>query len=125
MKQFDFDNDPKITSGFKIPEGYFETFENKIMELLPEKEVKVISIFQTRRFWFSAVAVILILCISIPMYFSYTTNANLTPEDYLAYDSSITTEDIAEHLTDDDITAIEESLNLYDLETTNYVNDYL
>ena len=27
MKRFDLDNDPKIDSGFKIPEDYFEQFE--------------------------------------------------------------------------------------------------
>jgi hypothetical protein len=45
MKQFDLDNDPKIDSGFRIPENYFEQFEAKIMSQLPEREVKVISLF--------------------------------------------------------------------------------
>ncbi len=131
MKQFDLDNDPKISSGFNIPEDYFETFENKIMEQLPlikklpEREVRVISIFKTRKFWLSAVAAVLVLGISIPMYFSYTKTVYLTTEDYLAYDTNCTTEDIAEQLTDDDVTVIEKSLNLYDLETTNYANEYL
>jgi hypothetical protein len=131
MKQFDLDNDPKISSGFNIPEDYFETFENKIMDnlplmkQLPEKEVKVISFFKTRKMWFSGVAAVLVLSILIPVYFSYTKTNYLTTEEYLAYDTNCTTEDIAEQLTDDDINEIEESLNLYDQETTNYANDYL
>jgi hypothetical protein len=131
MKQFDIDNDPKISSGFNIPEDYFEKFENKVMDKislmkqLPEEEAKVIPIFKTRKFWFYAVAAVLVLSISITLYFSNTKTDYLTTEDYLAYDTNCTTEDIAEQLTDDDIVAIEKSLNLYDQETTNYANDYL
>ena len=35
------------------------------------------------------------------------------------------TEDIIDNLSDDDITAIEESLDLYDQDTKNYAKEYL
>jgi hypothetical protein len=125
MKQFDLDNDPKIDSGFRIPENYFEQFEAKMMSQLHEKEVKVISIFETRRFWFSAVAAVFVIGLFTTMYLNNTKTENISTEDYLACATTISTEDIIENLSDDDITAIEESLDLYDQDTQNYAKEYL
>ncbi|WP_394759650.1 hypothetical protein [Flavobacterium sp.] len=125
MKQFDLNNDPKIDSGFRVPENYFEQFEAKIMSQLPEREVKVISLFKTRKFWFSSVAAVFVIGLFITMYLNNTKTEDISTEDYLAYETSITTEDIIEHLSDDDITMIEKSLELYDQETENYAKDYL
>ena len=125
MKQFDLDNDQKIDSGFRIPENYFEQFEAKMMSQLPKKEVKVISIFETRKFWFSAVAVVFVISLFTTIYLSNNTNENISAEDYLACQTTISTEDIIDNLSDDDITAIEESLDLYDQETKNYAKEYL
>jgi hypothetical protein len=125
MKQFDLENDDKINSGFKIPEHYFEQFENKIMNQISEKEVKVISLFEKRKFWLSAVAAVFVVGFLTVTYLNFSQNDQIIAEDYLAYDSSITTEEIAEHLTDEDINKIEESLNLYNDETTNYEKEYL
>jgi hypothetical protein len=125
MKQFDLDNDPKIDNGFRIPENYFEQFEAKIMSQLPEKEVKVISIFETRKFWFSAVAAVFVIGLFTTMYLNNIKTENISTEDYLACATTISTEDIIENLSDEDITAIEESLELYDQETKNYAKEYL
>ncbi|WP_395046044.1 hypothetical protein [Flavobacterium sp.] len=125
MKQFDLDNDPKINSGFRIPENYFEQFEAKMMSQLPKKEVKVISIFETRKFWFSAVAAVFFIGLFTTMYLNSAKTENISTEDYLACQTTISTEDIIENLSDDDITAIEESLDLYDQDTQNYAKEYL
>jgi hypothetical protein len=125
MKQFDLENDDKINSGFKIPDDYFNQFESKIMNQISEKEVKVVSIFERRKFWLSAVAAVFAVGILTTVYLNFNQNDSIIAEDYLAYDNSITTEEIAEHLTDDDINKIEESLNLYDNETTDYAKEYL
>jgi hypothetical protein len=125
MKQFDLNNDPKIDSGFRFPENYFEQFEAKIMSQLPEREVKVISLFKTRKFWFSSVAAVFVIGLFTTLYLNSATNENINTEDYLAYDTTITNEDIIENLSNDDITAIEESLDLYDQDTKNYAKEYL
>ena len=125
MTQFDLDSNPKINSGFKIPENFFEQFEAKIMNQISEKEVKVISIFETRKFWLSAVAAVFVIGLFTTMYLSNNTNENISTEDYLACQTTISTEDIIENLSDDDITAMEESLDLYDQETKNYAQEYL
>lgn len=125
MKQFDLDNDPKIDSGFRIPENYFEQFEIKMMNQLSQKEVKVISIFETRKFWFSAIAAVFVIGLFTTMYLNNTKTENISNEDYLACATTISTEDIIENLSDDDITAVEESLDLYDQDTKNYAKEYL
>jgi hypothetical protein len=125
MKQFDLDNDPKIDSGFRIPENYFEQFEAKIMSQLPEREVKVISLFKTRKFWFSSVAALFVIGLFTTMYLNNIKTENISTEDYLACATTISTEDIIDNLSDDDITAIEESLDLYDQDTKNYAKEYL
>ena len=125
MKQFDLDNDPKIDNGFRIPENYFEQFEAKIMSKISEKELKVISIFETRKFWFSAVAAVFVIGLFTTMYLNNIKTENISTEDYLACATTISTEDIIENLSDEDITSIEESLDLYDQDTKNYAKEYL
>lgn len=126
MKKFDLHNDPKIEPGFKIPEHYFENLEDRIMNQLPEPEVKVISLWQRKSFWISGIAVALV--ISLGTLFYYNQQNTLTTEasqEYLAYTDYLTAEDIAYHLTDEDITTIEKDLGLYDSESETYVNEYL
>ncbi|EMY3477121.1 hypothetical protein AAIP31_000308 [Flavobacterium psychrophilum] len=125
MKYFDFDNGTKTDNGFKIPEHYFEQFETKMMNCVLEKEVKVISVFVTRKFWFSAVAAVVVFGLCTTLYLNKLNTKGISTEDYLAYATTISTEDIIEHLSDDDITKIEESLNLYDPEITNYAKECL
>ena len=96
MKQFDLDSNPKINSGFRIPENYFEHFEAKIMNQISEKEVKVISNFETRKFWLSAVAAVFVIGLFTTMYLSNNTKENISVEDYLAFQTTISTEDIIE-----------------------------
>jgi hypothetical protein len=125
MKPFELNNSPKIEPGFKIPEGYFENFENKIMNQISEKEVKVISIFQKRKFWYSAVAAVFILGISIPMYLNFTQKNDVITDEFLAYDSTITSDDIAKYLTESDIAELEKTINIYDDQTKNYIEEYI
>ena len=43
MKTIKIENEPKIKTGFTVPENYFEDFSAKMRQQLPEKEPKVIS----------------------------------------------------------------------------------
>ncbi|MCL9805267.1 hypothetical protein NAT51_07030 [Flavobacterium amniphilum] len=128
MKKFDLHNDPKIESGFRIPDDYFDSFENRIMQqvLAEEKETKVIAVWQRQSFWISSVAAVFVLSFGIWMYFvQNNAETTLSTSDYLAYESDLTTEDIATHLTDEDIASIENEMNLYDAATETYINEYL
>ncbi len=126
MKQFDLHNDPKIETGFKIPEHYFENFEDRLMQQLPEQEVRVVSLWQKRTRWISAVAAVFVLGFGLWLYNNNrNTELEAGTELYLAYQNDITTEDIAAQLTDDDIATIEKELGLYGTESEAYVNEYL
>lgn len=126
MKQFDLHNDPKIETGFKIPEYYFENFEDRLMQQLPEQEVRVVSLWQKRTRWISAVAAVFVLGFGLWLYNNNrNTELEAGTELYLAYQNDITTEDIAAQLTDDDIATIEKELGLYGTESEAYVNEYL
>ena len=125
MKEFDLENNQKIESGFKIPDQYFESLEFKIMDQITNNPVKVISLFETRKFWIGSVAAILLIAITALLYFNNSEISNTNTEEYLTYQTNLSTEDIVEHLTDDDILKIEASLNLYDAETVQYAKKYL
>ena len=103
MKDFKLDNEPKITSGFTTPDGYFDTFPDKVLAKLPFKqEPKVISIFSSRKTWYFAAAAVLILMLSIPLYNNYCTQQeeidSATLENYIAYQSNISEQQIVDLL---------------------------
>ena len=128
MKKLDLHNEPKITPGFKIPEAYFDCFEDRLMQKLaiPEKEEKVVRLWQRQTFWLTAVAAVFSITLGIWMYFNQTAVENNTSvQEYLAYQNDITAEDIALHLTHEDILALETELNSFDYTTEKYINESL
>lgn len=97
MKTFKLDNEPKIDSGFKTPENYFEDFSANLIQKLPKEPIaektKVISIFRRRKTVITAIAAILVLALMIPI--AYRTNISnkevdeATLENYLAEESNL------------------------------------
>jgi len=134
MKEFKLDNEPKITSGFKAPDGYFENFENAVMTKLTEKETTVIDLF-TRRKWVVAIAAIFVIALSIPIVNQISTSTTkidaVQLENYLAEQSSLAEDDIVELLDHDKIQQIKLELNVdsYELEetllTSSNLEDYI
>lgn len=117
----------KITTGFKIPEHYFEQFEAKMMEKIPvQKEVKVVSLFYKKQVWISSIAALLLLTIAIPVYFNMAKESSLdaiTIENYLSQQNVGTTE-LTQHLTDEDISSLENNLSLNTI-NSDALEDYL
>lgn len=97
MKTFKLDNEPKIDSGFKTPDNYFDNFSVNLMQKLPmepiSQETKVISIFRKRKSIFMAAAAVLVLAIMIPIaYKANTTNKEVdtaTLENYLTQETNL------------------------------------
>lgn len=118
MKEFKLDNEPKITSGFTIPEGYFDTFSDKVLAALPKPESKVISISNPRKNWYYAAVAILALSLTIPIYNKYAANKeevdSVTLENYLAYQSNISEDEIVNLLEPEDLEKIKVDLNVDD-----------
>ncbi|MES2811778.1 MAG: hypothetical protein V4670_04840 [Bacteroidota bacterium] len=126
MKHFDLENDKKIDTGFKIPDQYFDSFEDRLMHILPQEEKEVITLWQRKSAWISSVAAVFIVAFGTWTYFANQSADDLTvSQEYLAYESDITTEDIAQHLTNEDISALETELNTFDSKTEKYITEYL
>lgn len=134
MKEFKLDNEPKITSGFKVPEGYFERLENSVLQKITEKETPVYTLF-TKRNWFIAAAAVFVIALSIPivnyMNASTSTIDQVQLETYLTEQSNLSEDDIVELLDEEKIQKIELelSVNTSELEeallTNSNLEDYL
>ena len=109
MKDFKLDKHPKINSGFKTPEHYFDDFSEKLMLQLPKEESKVISIFSKRKNWMYACAAVLVLALSIPFVYQNQNNEidDATLENYLALNSGITDVELIDLLHEEDINQID------------------
>lgn len=117
MKEFKLENKPKIESGFKTPEHYFENFSEKLMQNLPANEPKVISIFQRRKRALMIAAAILIMALMVPILYNTTANKELdeaTLENYLSYQTNMTQFDLINALESDDIDNINTTIALED-----------
>jgi len=135
MKPFNLENHPKIKTGFTTPEGYFEQFSEKLLSTVSQEEKPVISIFARNKKWFMAVAAVLILAIMIPFLNKAGNDSqsldNASLENYLAYQTTITPEELVSSMNSEDFDAIETDLNLDDatlentLSQTNYLENYI
>lgn len=114
MNDFKLDNEPKIKSGFQIPENYFDSFSEKVMNQLPKEEPKVVSLWDRNKRWIYSAAAVLVLSLTIPLANQFqstspevaTTETNEI-ENYLAYHESLSDEEIIKLLDKEDIAEIE------------------
>ncbi len=118
MKDFKLDNEPKISAGFTTPDGYFDTFSEKLLAQLPKEEPKVISIKRSKKAWYYAAAAVIVLMLSIPIYNKYATNQqemeSAALENYIAYNSTISQDEIVDLLSPEDLDKMKMDLNLDD-----------
>lgn len=133
MNTFNLENEPKIKSGFKSPDTYFEAFSEKVMQRLPEKEPQVIALSRKRKNLFLAAAAVLILALMVPVFNSVSNSKSLDEnalENYFAYQSGISQYDLLTLLEPEDIDKINiempfEDEAVEDFLTTNTNLDYL
>lgn len=127
MKTFKLENEPKIESGFKTPEHYFDDFSARVMQQLPEEEPKTISIFSKRKTWLYAAAAILIFGLSIPFYNQFNSPSSeiddVTLENYIAYQSSISDTDLVNLLDEEDIQKMSIDLDIEDKTIENELTE--
>lgn len=118
MKTFKLDNEPKIETGFKVPDNYFDDFSAKVMQQLPKEEPKTISIFSRRKTWMYAAAAVLVFGLSIPVYNNLYNHSSeideATLENYITDHSNISDADIVNLLDEKDIQKIKIDLNIDD-----------
>lgn len=107
MNDFKLNTNEKITSGFKIPDNYFDSFSEKVMQQLPKEEPKVISFFaRNKKILFSAAAV-LVIALSISLVFKIQNKEQEVSSDdvenYLVYHTTLSDDDIVNLLEQEDI----------------------
>jgi hypothetical protein len=116
MSPLNLNKHSKINPGFKVPEGYFDELESKIMSQLDAEEPKVIQLNSYRKYWFSAVAAVVLLAVSIPFYQNWkiknTPIDNEAIEQYLSYHPTVYTEDISSLLDDTDLISLQKKQSL-------------
>ena len=135
MKTFKLENGPKIETGFKIPENYFDTFPARVMQQLQKEEPKTILLFTHRKTWIYTAAAVLLLAMFIPIYNNFRSHSSeideATLENYISYHSSISDTDLANLLDEKDIQKIKINLNIDDkaieneFSTDNNIEQYL
>lgn len=109
MNSFNLDNEPKIRSGFKTPDNYFDTLSNNITAKLATENVRVIPIWKQTKVIFAAAA-ILILALMLPLFNNWDNNqvvdqANI--ENYIAFQSDISQYDLITLLDIEDLAEVE------------------
>ncbi|MEO0046490.1 MAG: hypothetical protein RL705_1681 [Bacteroidota bacterium] len=120
MKPFKLDNEPKISSGFTLPDGYFESFSDKISTQLSKEDPKVIPIFRRKKTWYYAAAAVIVIILSFPVYTNYFSISEevdaVVLEDYITNQTTISEEEIANLLDQEDLEKMKLELNLGDAE---------
>ena len=118
MKTFKLENEPKIETGFKTPDHYFENFSVKMMQQLPAREPKVISIFQKRKNLIVMVAAVLVLALMIPIFNYSSASSNELDatelENYITYQSNLNQYDLISGLETEDINNMNTSTAIED-----------
>lgn len=119
MKNFNLENEPKIETGFTIPENYFNDFSEKVMQQLPSEKPKVISLYQSNKNWFLTAAAILIVSFTIPTYYLVQNNKNEVNaselESYILDHSTVSEDDIVDLLDENDLKEMNVDYNLEDI----------
>ncbi|WP_281240140.1 hypothetical protein [Flavobacterium praedii] len=133
MKTFKLENQPKIETGFKTPDHYFENFSANIIQQIKEEPVtkksNVISIFRKRKNTLMAVAAVLVFGLMIPAFYQNSTkNTEIdlnTLENYLAEETPLNQYELIEDIETKKLIANENSLEKETLEDLLITNSNL
>jgi len=95
MTAFKLDEHPKIETGFKVPDGYFDALSKKVNLAISEQQPQVIPITR-RKTWMYAAAAVLVIGLGVTTFNALSLQPNATDsaaiENYLATQSA--TEDL-------------------------------
>ena len=119
-------NEIKHKGGFKVPEGYFEEFRNKIPEIIKEDKVFVPKRNNSIKLFYYAAASIILLMLSTFVFYPSSNNTKhieIQLSDIEYYD--INMNDIYYAYNDENLDFTENELNLEDTETVNFLADEL
>jgi hypothetical protein len=116
MKTFKLEDEPKIKSGFKTPENYFDNVSAKIMQQIEGSETKVIPLYRRKAVILIAAAAAIIVALMIPI-FNSPNNSFIelddnTMETYLSYQTNIIQYDLFNELDNADLKKMNDPIAL-------------
>jgi hypothetical protein len=119
MKAFKLEDEPKIKSGFKTPEYYFDDFSTKVLQQIKEKkEVKVIPFYKRKKVLSILAAAVVVIAMMIPIVNNYNATSKDLDEDtletYLSYQSNLNQYDLIQNLDTKDIQALNKNVAIED-----------
>lgn len=118
MKKFNLENIPKTTSGFIVPDNYFEDFSKKVLSQLADETNKVIPLYEQKSKLLMAVAAILVIGLFIPIFNQLSKPAEeldlTTLENHLSYQTNINQYDLISELDEDDLNKMGATIQLKD-----------
>jgi len=118
MKTFKLENEPKIATGFKTPEDYFDNFSAKVLQQINENEVKVIPLYKRKKVLTMAAAAAVFIGLMIPVVNNYNATSKdldeATLENYLAYQSNLNQYDLIQNLDTNDIQKLNKNVAIED-----------
>lgn len=118
MKKFDLKNMPKTTSGFIVPDNYFEDFSKKVLSQLPDETKRVIPLYKQKSKLLMAVAAILVVGLFIPIFKQLSKPSEeldlTTLENHLSYQTNINQYDLISELDEDDLNKMGATIQLKD-----------
>ncbi|KRB57924.1 hypothetical protein [Flavobacterium sp. Root186] len=116
MKEFKLENEPKVKSGFKTPDHYFDTLSAKVLEQINEREVKVIPLYKRKKVVSIAAAAAVFIAFLIPTanhYYKASKELDeATLETYLTYQSNLNQYDLIKELDTKDIDKLNKNVAL-------------
>lgn len=126
MNDFKLDN-YKGSSGFKVPDGYFAALEERVLQQLPAQEHKTIPLYRKKPVWLGMAASFALL-FGAGLYFSNSAGQADQPtsgeiESYLVYNTNVTTYDLGQQLTENDIKELSGNMKLSDESIESYLLD--
>ena len=135
MKKISIENDPKIETGFIVPDHYFENFSANLITQVSLQEPKVVSLFARYKTLIYASAAIIVFGISVPMINNYYVqnkeNETNILENYITYQSTISENDILDLLDLKDLenmnidTELDNELLETELNSNNNLEQYI
>lgn len=116
MKAFKLENEPKITTGFKTPDYYFDDFSTKVLQQINEAEVKVIPLYKRKKVIVMLVAAVFVIGLMIPIINNYNNTSKefdeASLETYLSYQSNLNQYDLINQLDTKDIEGLNKNVAL-------------
>ena len=118
MKKINLENIPKTTSGFIVPDNYFEDFSKNVLSQLPDETKRVIPLYKQKSKLLMAVAAILVIGLFIPIFNQLSKPSEeldlTTLENHLSYQTNINQYDLISELDEDDINKMGATIQLKD-----------